>query len=515
MSTQLVILGLLAGLVAAPAVTAQRTTGEPRRLSRATLADKIRGGWAGQMIGVSYGAPTEFRAQGKILEGELKWTPEQVANAIHQDDLYVEMTFAKVMDTVGLDATTEQYGEAFKVSKYGLWHANAAGRHNLNRGLKAPLSGHPKYNLHANDIDFQIEADFIGLMCPGLPRVSNQFCDRVGHVMNYGDGVYGGMFVCGMYSAAFFESDPRKVAAAGLACLPPASEYAKLISDLLAWSAQYPDDWRKVWQLIEDKWDKDDPCSDGALSPFNIDAKLNGAYVAFGLLYGRGDFLKTMEIATRCGQDSDCNPSSAAGVLGVILGWSKIPDEFKAGIPKLADEKFEFTDYSFNTICESTVQRALSLIRKNGGQVTDTEVIVPAQSPKPPKLEQWNPGIPDRRLGAKDPAWTWTGNWTEDRGAMVAEGAGREATLKFSGVAVALIGRLNQEGGRADIYLDGKKVGVADAYIVERTHDNALWHTYGLKPGAHTLRLVTTADADPRSKGHRVALERAIVYRAR
>jgi hypothetical protein len=46
-------------------------------------------------------------------------------------------------------------------------------------------------------------------MCPGLPRESNRYCDRVGRVMNYGDGLYGGMFVCGMYAAAFFESNPR------------------------------------------------------------------------------------------------------------------------------------------------------------------------------------------------------------------------------------------------------------------------------------------------------------------
>ena len=220
-------------MLASPVAAAQPIKPESRRLTRQALDDKIRGGWAGRMIGVSYGAPTEFRAQGKIIEEELKWTPDRVSNSIHQDDLYVEMTFAAVMDKTGLNATIEQYGEAFKDSKYSLWHANAAGRHNLNRGLKAPLSGHPKYNLHANDIDFQIEADFIGLMTPGLPRVSNQFCDRVGRVMNYGDGVYGGMFVCGMYSAAFLENDVRKITEAGLACIPAQSEYAKLIRDLL------------------------------------------------------------------------------------------------------------------------------------------------------------------------------------------------------------------------------------------------------------------------------------------
>jgi hypothetical protein len=54
---------------------------------------------------------------------------------------------------------------------------------------------------------------------------------------------------------------------------------------------------------------------------------------------------------------------------------------------------------------------------------------------------------------------------------------------------------------------------VADAYIVERTHDNALWHIYGLKSGRTHLRIVTTGTADPRSKGTLIAIERAIVYR--
>ncbi len=509
------VLGTTLLLLVAHGLGAEKTKRGARHLPRHVLEDKIRGGWAGQMIGVSYGAPTEFHAQGKTFDAELKWTPDMIANAIHQDDLYVEMTFAAVMDRVGLDATSEQYGDAFRDSKYGLWHANAAARRNLNRGIKAPLSGHPKHNLHANDIDFQIEADFIGLMCPGLPRESNKFCDRVGRVMNYGDGLYGGMFVCGMYAAAFFESDPRAVVEAGLACIPPRSDYARLIRDLLDWSAQQPDDWRKVWLLIEAKWDKDDPCPDGALSPFNIDAKLNGAYIAFGLLYGQGDFRRTMEISTRCGQDSDCNPSSAAGVLGVMLGYARIPDEFKSGNAKLADEKFEFTDYSFNSICESTVKRALKIIDQAGGKVTATEVVIPYQSPKPPKLEQWDPGIPDKKIAASAPIWSWKGNWSESKGAMTSETAGNEATLKFTGVAVAVIGQLDQQGGRAQLYLDGRKAGVLDAYIVERTHDNALWHTYGLKPGEHTLRIVTLPDADPRSKGRKLTIDRAVVYRPR
>ena len=57
-------------------------------------------------------------------------------------------------------------------------------------------------------------------MAPGLPQSANDIAWRAGRVMNYGDGIYGGMFVSGMYAAAFFETDPRKVVEAGLAVDP-------------------------------------------------------------------------------------------------------------------------------------------------------------------------------------------------------------------------------------------------------------------------------------------------------
>jgi hypothetical protein len=492
----------------------------PRRMSRAVLEDKIRGGWAGQMIGVSFGAPTEFRFNGKTIEKPIDWQPENVANAIDQDDLYVEMTFAEVMDRVGLDATTEQYGEMFKESRYQLWHANAAARRLLNRGIKAPWSGHPKYNAHANDIDFQIESDFIGLMTPGLPQEANKYADRVGRVMNYGDGLYGGMFFGGMYAAAFFESDPRKVVEAGLRSIPSASGYAKVIRDVLAWSAQHPDDWKKAWQLVTDKWDKEDPCPDGALAAFNIDARLNGAFVALGLLYGRGDFTKTLDVSTRSGQDSDCNPSSATGILGVILGYERIPDAWKAGIPRLATTKFAYTNYSFVDITRSTLERALRIVEGAGGRVTPTEIIVPRQEPKAPALEQWAVDPPRARVEPSDPAWSWGAGWAEskrrndesERTVRVAEASAVEATLRFNGTGVAIVGSCTQEGGRADVHLDGQKAGEIDAYIVPRTHDNDLWHVTGLAPGPHTVRIVTRPDRDERSTGSRVSIDRAIVY---
>jgi hypothetical protein len=493
--TTLAILVLLAALPvdAAP---------PQRRMSRTTLENKIRGGWAGQMIGVAFGAPTEFKSNGKILEGDLRWTPEMIGNAIHQDDLYVEMTFAEVMDEIGLDATTEQYGEMFRDSKYSLWHANAGARRNLNRGIKAPMSGDPDFNVHANDIDFQIESDFIGLMCPGLPQASNHYADRVGRVMSYGDGLYGGMFFGAMYAAAFLETDPQRVVEQGLLSIPAASGYARLVRDVLAWHAQDPTDWRKAWQRIEEKWDRHDLCPDGALAPFNIDARINGAYVVLGLLYGDGEFGKTLEISTRAGQDSDCNPSSAAGILGVMLGYERIPAGWKAGIPGLADTKFEFTSYSFDEIVASTLTRAEKVIAAAGGSVAPDHVLIPVQSPLAPPLEQWDPGVPIARVEVDQPAWAWRG----------APGEWREVSFSFEGTGVVIVGTMTQEGGRADVYLDGARAGEIDAWIPERTHDNDYWHVTGLANARHSVRVVRRADTDSRSKGRRLQIERAIVY---
>ena len=171
----------------------------------------------------------------------------------------------------------------------------------------------------------------------------------------------------------------------------------------------------KTWHLIEDKWDKADACVDGALDPFNIDAKLNGGYVALGLIYGQGDFAKTLEVSTRSGQDSDCNPSSAAGILGVMLGYNRIPEVWKAGIPAIADTRFSFTQYSFNQIVASTQARALKVVEGAGGKVSATEIEIPVQEPQAPPLEQWEIDAPRIRVEFSEPAWIFKGRFDDGK----------------------------------------------------------------------------------------------------
>lgn len=496
-------------------------------ISLSELRDRIEGGWAGQMVGVAYGYPTEFVYNQRIVpEEEMpEWTPDMVANALDQDDLYVEMTFATVLDAKGLDATTQDFGDLLKDAPYRLWHANLAARRALKRGVPAELTGTPQYNAHANDIDFQIEADFVGLMTPGMPVAANELALRAGRVMNYGDGIYGGMFVSCMYAAAFFSDDPRQVVEAGVECLPNKSPYAQLIRDTLQWHTDNPDDWTKTWQLIADKWDKREPCPSGALRPFNIDAKLNGAYIALGLLYGGKDFERTLRIATRAGQDSDCNPSNACGILGVMVGYDGIPDRWTSGIPAISDKKFSYTDFTFPGIVESTFKRAVAMAERHGGRVEDDQLIIRRQRAEPADLEIWDDyGSPVERIPASDERWTWQGAWDQHRvtnrrgtewNGKIASRSGAVATVSFEGSGAIVTGPLLPSGGTAEVYLDGSLHRKVDAYSDEdnRKFSEAVWHAFGLKDGSHSVRIVTLGEPYGTSSGSDVVVENLIVFR--
>jgi hypothetical protein len=168
----------------------------------------------------------------------------------------------------------------------------------------------------------------------------------------------------------------------------------------------------------------------------------------------------------------------------------------------------------------STLARAEKNIVAAGGTVTPEGVTIPVQAPKAPPLEQWDPGVPVARVELDQPAWTWTGAWTTEAlkndgfswKVKRAGGAGAEAGLAFEGTGVAIVGTMNQVGGRADVYLDGAKAGEVDAWIPERTYDNDYWHVTGLANGPHSLRIVVRGDTDGRSKGRLVQVERAVVY---
>jgi hypothetical protein len=373
----------------------KNSSDEFRIITHEVLKDKIAGGWAGQTIACTYGGPTEFRFQGTMIQNyqPIPWNDHYIKWYFDNspglyDDVYMDLSFVEVFDKYGLDAPIDSFAFAFAHAAYPLWHANQAARYNILNGLMPPMSGSWLNNPHADCIDFQIESDFAGLMSPGMPNSAGEICNKIGHIMNSGDGWYGGVYVAAMYSLAFISDDIEYIVTEALKAIPDSSEFYKCIKDVINSYKDNPDDWKKTWFMVEKTWSEDIGCPNGVFCPFNIDAKVNSAYVVIGLLYGQGDFNRTIDIATRAGQDSDCNPATAGGILGAMVGYKKIPGFWKKSLEEVIDRNFAYTDVSLNQVSVMGYEQATKMIEKNGGKITKSEIIIKTQKAIPVKYEK-------------------------------------------------------------------------------------------------------------------------------
>ncbi len=452
-------------------------------LTKDQLDQKLKGGWAAQTIGVVYGGPTEFRYQGSMIHDytPIVWQDDYV-KWYHQnapglyDDIYMDITFVDVFEKEGLDASVDKFAHAYANAGYPLWHANQAARYNILNGIMPPESGHWHNNPHANDLDFQIEADFAGLMSPGMVNAAVNFTDDIGHIMNYGDGWYGGVYIAAMYSLAYIYDDVETIVLEALKCIPKQSKYYQCMSDVIGWWRDNPEDWRATWFECEKRWSADIGCPDGVFAPFNIDATINSAYVLIGLLYGEGDFVKTLDIATRCGQDSDCNPSSAAGILGTMIGYDNLPAYMLEDIKSSEDIKFQYTDMSLNDLYRVGLKHALQVIEINGGEVNGDSVEIIPQQPTAVRLEESFVDHYPVEMIQKNKSILEVGEQSFD-------GVGLTVSYYFQNIEP-----MEDYVAQVEIYLDSKLVETTKMPVDFHSRKHDLYWVFNLEKGEHNVR---------------------------
>ena len=453
------------------------------KLTPDELMNKIKGGWAGQTIGVTYGGPTEFRYQSKMIPDDVQvpWgDADYVLNTMTKspglyDDIYMDLTFVEVFERLGVDAPVDSLAMAFAHAGYPLWHANQAARYNILNGIMPPQSGHWRYNPHADDIDYQIEADYAGLMAPAMPNTASEISDKVGHIMNYGDGWYGGVYMGAMYSIAFASDDVEFIVTEALKTIPAESKFYRCMNDVIeCWRAN-PDDWRVAWDMLDKKWNEDIACSEGALRPFNIDATINSAYVIIGLLYGEGDFGRTLDISMRCGQDSDCNPASAGGILGTAIGYDNIPEEWLAPLRKAEDVKFAYTNSSLNDTYRMSYSHALQLIEREGGKVSADKIVIKCQQPVAVRLEQSFPNLKPRERVNIRKSLTEPSTFEADCAGLLICGEVKSADKSYI--------------AEVEITIDGKTKEIVKMPANWTIRRFEVYHNFELAAGHHTVQM--------------------------
>lgn len=183
----------------------------------------------------------------------------------------------------------------------------------------------------AEQIGGQIFIDPWGLVSPGNPHQAAELAEKAASVTHGGNGVWGGVYVACAISLAFVEPDLEKVLEKALAYIPEDCEYAKVVRAVTTYYKEHPDSWRDCFQYIYESFGYDK-------YPGNCHIIPNAAVMILSMLYGKGDFTKTLCICNMCGWDTDCNVGNVGCIMGVHCGiegidydkWRKPINDFLA-----------------------------------------------------------------------------------------------------------------------------------------------------------------------------------------
>ncbi|MCL2811190.1 MAG: ADP-ribosylglycohydrolase family protein [Clostridia bacterium] len=293
--------------------------------------ERLYAGWLGKLIGVRLGAPIEGWSYEKIQKvfGEITGYLVDYKDFAADDDTNGPMFLLRTLEDYGIDNTAEQVGLTllnyapyehgfFWWGTYGVSTEHTAYT-NLRAGIMAPRSGSVEQNGEAiaEQIGGQIFIDTWGLVAPCDPTLAAQYAEKAASATHGGNGVYGGMFIAACISAAFDGGSIRDVLETGLTVIPQDCEYARVTRDVMAFYDQNSADWRACFAFIKAHYGYDK-------YPGNCHIIPNAAVMVLSMLYGDGDYGKTINICNMCGWDTDCNVGNVGTILGVLAGLDGI-----------------------------------------------------------------------------------------------------------------------------------------------------------------------------------------------
>lgn len=298
--------------------------------------DRIYAGWLGKNIGIRLGAPIEGWTYERIenIYGEIDGYPVAYKNFAADDDSNGPTFFVRALEDC---ADIEQFSSSdvaqallnyapfehgfFWWGGYGISTEHTAYL-NLRSGIPAPRSGSIEQNgsAVAEQIGGQIFIDCWGLVAPGNPELAASLAEKAASVTHGGNGIFGGIYVACCISMAFAEKDIRVILEKALSYIPDDCEYARVVRAVMEFHRQNPDNWRDCFQYLYSHFGYDK-------YPGNCHIIPNAGVMILSMLYGNGDFSRTINICNMCGWDTDCNVGNVGCIMGVLCGLEGIDYE--------------------------------------------------------------------------------------------------------------------------------------------------------------------------------------------
>lgn len=332
---KIIIYCLLAILPLACSVEkASQPTAVPHKLLPVqAYQDAVYASWIGQIVGNTYGLCYEFQFIDNPGPDSFPygytWTLDLLKEhkgAFSDDDTDIEYMYLTQMEKHGITPTYYQLAEAWKSHvKTNVWCANRMAVTLMRAGHYPPVTGAVGYNTQWCQIDPQLVNEIWAITAPGMIEYAVEKSRFAAHITSDSFGIEPTLHYAAMYSAAFFEKDIPKLIDIGTAALPSDARFAKIVEHVKRLYTQYPKDWKTARRIIKENYLVSADYNKHAWPP--IDANLNGAYGIMALLYGQGDFQRTLDYCCAFGMDADNQAATMCGLLGIVNGLEGIPKE--------------------------------------------------------------------------------------------------------------------------------------------------------------------------------------------
>lgn len=284
-------------------------------LNRAEFHDRVLGCWTGKNIGGTLGAPFENKQQ---IFNVAFYTNELNGSPIPNDDLDLQLIWLLAVEENGIYHVDERVlGEYWLSHVVGPWEEYGICRNNMTNGFYPPLSGLCGNEVWHNGNGAWIRSEIWACLFPGSPDDAVQYAWYDACVDHAGDGIYAEVFTTALESAAFVEHDLRKLLDIALARIPEDCRIARSVRLAISEFEAGHDFITARNAVVRDSED---------IGWFHAPA--NVAFAIIGLLYGEGDFGKTICTAVNCGDDADCTGATAGAVMGILLGRSRLPQKW-------------------------------------------------------------------------------------------------------------------------------------------------------------------------------------------
>jgi len=377
----------------------------PLVISKAEYLDRVKAIWTGQMIGQMTGGLFEHKPA-----SVLKNTPLVLGQgfAPPDDDYYYEMVAIRAFEKYGIDLTVEQLGAQWLENNAGSWGSSEQALLLLKRGVKPPDTGNPRYNKLWWTIGPQFSSDVYGALAPGMPNVAAQMARRLTHINGYAEGTDGAVFVAGMVSLGFVETDTKQIVRQAAQLLSPLSPYRQCL-DMVISMADAGAQPTEIFRAVNERWGIEYPATNNAV--------VNGGIVATSVWFGNGDFTTTENLAFTAADfaDADCNAANAASVVAAMHGMQALPAKEVAALnDRIRGDHMgplQLTppiDESISGLAERTASIGWKILSEHGAKSQGDTLRVPRQQPvmQAPELfkladftKMWNPDWTLERAG--------------------------------------------------------------------------------------------------------------------